>query len=961
MLIVMFCFNGFTQIINKNCQDGKIYFKFNDNAPFQFSEKSGIVDIGSIAFLKNIDEQFGITKVSRPFKNTSDLKLQRIFQVEFSNYNAVNELIAALSNIEILEYAEKVPLFYTTYVPNDTYYPLTGGAFLSCNGNWHLDKISAEQAWDISKGNGNIKVAVLDNGIWSDHPDLINKIVDKIDLADGDLITTPPTADLTWSHGTHTSGLIAAESDNNLGVASIGYNISLIAVKVGRDSDGGLVAGFEGITWAADHDADVISMSWGSAQGGVTGQYVINYAFNKGVVLVAAAGNDGTNAILYPASYDNVIAVASTDESDAKSSFSQYGAKIDVCAPGGFEAGGFFSVLSTTYSDASFLGAGLFGVSGKYDVMQGTSMSCPIVAGLCGLMLSVDSNLTPTKLEEYLKATCDNIDAQNSAYLGQIGSGRINAFKALQMVQDSMAALVADFIATDGTALAVNGNTDFQDLSIGAITSWQWSFPGGFPSSSISQNPSNITYSLPGSYSVSLTVTDTAGNTSTEIKPNLIVVTASANSAWIVQVSGFATQYRGIQDICIVDSNVVWASAFDGSGAGVYLQEYTKTTDGGYTWTPDTIAGVLSHGIGNISAISNMKAWATLYNTTAAAGGKIMHTSDGGATWSHQPTATFTGTAGFPNAIHLFDANNGFCMGDPNGGYFEIYTTVDGGTTWTRVPQANIPANQSGEMGWTGIYDAKGDTVWFGTNKGRIYKSIDKGINWTVTSTGAADCSKISFSDQLNGVMEYKVVDQATGGFSTFVLKKTTDGGATWTTIPNALNMFKSDISAVPQRPGFYVSIGGSYAVGLHGSSYSIDYGATWTLLDTVQYTAVKFISPTVGWAGGFNLNSSSEGIYKWANPTIPSSLNELYENSVYNVYPNPANNVLNIDFSSDNKDIVTIKIIDIIGRVVFQLNDKKSTSVYHRQISLNSIEKGVYFAIIESNGKIYSQKIVIQ
>lgn len=957
---LLLSFTSLSQTVNKYCQDGKVYFKVKDGSSIILPSKGGIVDWSKTELLDKIVANHSVTALRKPFNEAQDLKLQNTYMLEFSDYYGINDVIAELQSNPDIEYAEPVPLFYLLYIPNDPYYGYT--ASFSANADWHLDVINAAQAWDITKGDTNILVAVLDNAIWAQHPDLINKIVDKIDLADNDTSTTPPTMDYANSHGTHTSGLVAAETDNNIGVASIGYKTRLIAVKVGRDSDGALTAGFDGIIWAADHGADVISMSWGSGQSSITGQNIVNYAYNKGVTLVAAAGNDSSNVVMYPAAYDNVIGVAATNEDDTKPAFSTYGNGIDVCAPGGFASGGLgmYQVLSTTYADAGYLGMGaLFGITGKYDLMAGTSMACPITAGLCGLMLGLDSTLTPAKLEQYLKATCVNIDALNPSYAGQLGSGRINAFAAVQMVQDSMKSLVADFTAST-TSLSVNGSTNFTDWSIGNPVTWSWSFPGATPSSSTSQNPLGITYPTAGSYDVSLTVTDTAGNTSTETKHNLIVVQASANSAWIIQASAFSAQYRGIMDICIVDPTTVWASAFDGSGSGATLEEFTKTIDGGNTWVADTIHEVSGYGIGNITAVDDQYAWVTLYNASASGGGKIMATLGGGQTWVHQASATFTGTSAFPNVVYFFDANNGFCMGDPNGGYFEIYTTTDSGNTWTRVPQADIPANNSGEMGWTGVYDAVGDTVWFGTNNGRIYKSVDKGYHWSVVSTGKTNCNKISMADNMNGVMEYKVYNTSTGAITAFALLRTTDGGDTWTAVtPSSGTLYKTDISAVPGRPGFYVSIGGSSLAGEHGSSYSLDYGDTWTTLDTVQYTAVQFISPTTGWAGGFNLNQTQEGMYKWANP--PLSVEEVQDNNSFNVYPVPTNGLLSVEYYSNTKDAVNITVYDVIGNSVFTYNDRKSSPVYKGVFNLSYLSSGIYVAVMKAGNDIVSKRIIIQ
>ena len=212
-------------------------------------------------------------------------------------------------------------------------------------------------------------------------------------------------------HGSHVSGIVGAETNNNTGIASIGFDVSVMPIKIGNCSTGALTGGYAGIQWAADNGADVINMSWGG--GGVSsyGQNVCDYAWNSGSILVAAAGNNGTSQQFYPAAYNNVISVASTTSGDAKSSFSQYGTWIDVACPGS-------SILSCNQTTG-------------YQITQGTSMASPMVAGLVGLMVSHAQSASNNDIVSCLLSSCDNIDAANSNYVGQLGAGRVNAEQAL--------------------------------------------------------------------------------------------------------------------------------------------------------------------------------------------------------------------------------------------------------------------------------------------------------------------------------------------------------------------------------------------------------------------------------------------------------------------------------------------------------------------------------------------------
>ncbi|MCF6185780.1 MAG: S8 family serine peptidase, partial [Bacteroidales bacterium] len=668
-------------------------------------------------------------------------------------------------------------------------------------------------------------------------------MVAQYDVADNDNDPTPPLQNTEWSHGTHTSGLVGAETNNTTGIASIGFGISLIAVKVAANSsDGsGVTYGYEGITWAADNGADVINLSWGGPGYYQTGQNVMNYAYNKGCVIVASAGNDGNSTISYPAAYEHVISVASTDYNDGKSYFSQYGSTIDVCAPGGFNAN-WASIYSTVYT------------SSQYDYMQGTSMSSPICAGLCGLMLSHDPSLTPEKLEAILKATCDNIDSQNSSYNGQLEAGRINAYAALNAVEDTLNAnsIIADFQASS-VSIPEGGTVNFTDLSSGTPTSWSWTFEGGTPGTSTQQNPANILYNNPGSYQVTLTVSD-GTNSNTEIKTSFIIVNPLISGAWLPQATGFSTPSRGINYISIVDPNTVWANAYDGSGTGADIWEFTKTTDGGNTWTPGTYAAVpTNYVVSTISAISDQKAWIAMYDKNASNGyGGIFATTDGGTTWTEQTTATYDDPASFPNIVYFWDANNGFCQGDPTSGYFEIYTTTDGGNTWVRTPQSNIPAPLSGEYGYTDLYDTYGDIIWFGTNKGRVFKSTDRGLNWTVSTTGSTEVTTLGFHNDSIGIMTYVTYNQTTGTITGFEMRRSLDGGTTWNLVTPSGDYYKADMAVIKNAQGMLVSTGISQDLSQCGSAYSLDEGDTWTMLDdSIQYTTVKFYNNSTGWAGG--------------------------------------------------------------------------------------------------------------
>ncbi|MCF8297553.1 MAG: S8 family peptidase [Saprospiraceae bacterium] len=432
---------GYSQTINPDFHDGKVFFKLNDNVPNLTVNEEAVVEFNERLFFYNALREFNITKIYRPFDFNNDPKLLRTYKIEFSDFENIDLLVEKLSQIAEFEYIEKVPLDRIEFVPNDTLYNTTA---LNGNWNWHLDKINAELAWDISKGSSSIKVAVVDNAIWIDHPDLVGKIVATKDVANYDSDPNPPAVTANaekfeWSHGTHCAGLVGAKSDNNIGIASIGYNVSIMAIKATKNSGDPEITthSMEGVQWAVDNGADVISLSLGSSQYSATYDNYYTSIVNAGVVVVASAGNEGIGDIRYPAGYNKVIAVGSTNFDDKRSSFSQYGYWLDVSAPGGYypneSTPARRAVISTTFSDAIYAyGIPVFRYQ-KYDLMQGTSMSCPIVAGLCGLILSANPTLNAYGVKNCLKWGCDNIDSKNSStYAGKMGAGRINALASLQ-------------------------------------------------------------------------------------------------------------------------------------------------------------------------------------------------------------------------------------------------------------------------------------------------------------------------------------------------------------------------------------------------------------------------------------------------------------------------------------------------------------------------------------------------
>lgn len=244
-----------------------------------------------------------------------------------------------------------------------------------------LTNIRAFQGWDLSRGGSSVRIAVVDTGVDQVHEDLVAKIVAGYDFVNGD---ADPQDDSITGHGTHVAGIAAAMTNNTIGIAGTSWGARLMPVKVLNAFGNGTIANVSaGITFAADNGAQVINLSLGTAINSPTLQAAVDYAYNKNRVLVAAAGNTNS-AVLYPAAYPNVIAVAAVDTTMTRAAFSNFGPELSVSAPG-------VAIRSAIPGDA-------------YDQKNGTSMAAGYVSGLAAILAGV-SPQSPVTIKSAIQNT----------------------------------------------------------------------------------------------------------------------------------------------------------------------------------------------------------------------------------------------------------------------------------------------------------------------------------------------------------------------------------------------------------------------------------------------------------------------------------------------------------------------------------------------------------------------------
>ncbi|WP_028610391.1 S8 family peptidase [Paenibacillus harenae] len=299
------------------------------------------------------------------------------------------------------EYTEPHYLYLTNeeeqeIVPNDALYS---------EYQWNLPSIETEKGWNVTKGNEEVIVAVLDTGVQSNHPDLKGKTTTGINLIDESLA---PDDDV--GHGTHVAGIIGATVNNGEGVAGLSWYNKIMPIKVLDSSGAGSTYSVaQGIIWAVDHGAKVINMSLGNYAQADFLHDAIKYAYEHDVVMIAASGNDNTDRPGYPAAYPEVFAVAATDSNKEKASFSNYGDYIDVAAPG--------DSIASTYPGS------------QYAALSGTSMASPHVAALAGLIRSVNPELSNEEVMELMRKSAADIGTQGKDIY--FGYGEIDVDQAL--------------------------------------------------------------------------------------------------------------------------------------------------------------------------------------------------------------------------------------------------------------------------------------------------------------------------------------------------------------------------------------------------------------------------------------------------------------------------------------------------------------------------------------------------
>jgi hypothetical protein len=518
-------------------QRSKVWVQINDLSAIPVVNADGVLSSSNVAFNATISSH-SITSVTQALPASKQEKLQRVFEIECECTEEM--LLNALTAIPFISGIEQAPNYQVLYTPNDYN--------LGVANNYALDLINAQGAWDLTQGNASFIIGISDQNVNPAHEELTGKIV-SYNAAN----TATPT------HGNAVCAIAAGNTNNNLGLSSIGFNSSIAFYQMNYNEL--LAATYSGIR--------VLNLSWTS--GCFFNQYeqdVVTEVYNNGTFIIAAAGNGNTcssaDALVYPAAYAHVFAVTSIGDLDNHEQVSgdplsthQHNQMVDLSAPG--------------YNVA------IVPANGWYLNSSGTSYAAPFVTGTVALMLAVNPCLGNLDIEFILKNSAINIDALNPMYAGKIGSGRLNAAAAVLMAQNHTHEAIFN-VSIQGTCLST--------------------------SSTVSLNPSNVTGNVSATWSNGLVGLQQTGIETGIYTVTLIDVigcssdtTFTVNTQVAVQVNGVVTQIQcfgqanGSIDVSVLQGNPAFTYAWDN---GATTQDINNLEAGTYRLTVVDANGCVS-------------------------------------------------------------------------------------------------------------------------------------------------------------------------------------------------------------------------------------------------------------------------------------------------------------------------------------------------------------------------------
>lgn len=782
--------------------------------------------------------------------------LGRIYEIFYAAPIDPYDVCQALWDNPEVEYAEPLYWRYPLYTPNDPRFP----------NQWHLPQIAAPGAWDITRGDTAVTIAIIDTGTDWEHEDLAaniwtnpreipgNGIDDdgngKVDDVRGwDFVgnitlqealngqfredndpKVRPTAFGVLVHGTQTAGAASAVTNNATGVAAPGFRCRIIPIKCASDNPQmpGVWRGYEAILYAAQLGAHIINVSWGGSGGSATEYQVIQQALALGSLIVSGTGNDGRNIDIrpfYPAAYPGVLSVGGTTQADRVASWSNYGITVQVYAPGE-------NILSTVADN-------------RYGAATGTSFAGPIVAGVAALVRTLHPDWTVQQLFHQIRSTADNVLVTDPG-LRPLYYGRTNAQRAVAVNRR-----FDQGIRIPGIGLAERDAIQINSAS-GALSSYEphtvvlrlKNYLG--PATNVTVQVQSVDgYATVTPATVAL---GALGNEETreatltvQLRPtnpwyagtaDFLVTVQDGGSGYVnyfyiglpIQLPSQSqyTAFFGVPGTYLFTSahapqaTLLWAAGVYNQQQGVFLRFVSGS---------DPVAGqIASVPTYAIFALDGQRAFAGSGPSNGQAA--IYRTQSGGTSWQSVSVAAITP---FVNDIRFFSDAEGIFLGDPLGSSWGIGRTSDGGQTWQRVTA--VPPPLAEEAGLVGSVCWLGDTCWFGTTAGRVFRSTNRGQSWSVSQLPGVSSAVVLvvFRSGREGIAVYR---PTTAQDAPYMVAASTDGGATWQT--NVANL--TSLGIVPVYGYAPPNSWEIFVLGLNGAVLgSTNLGRDWRPVLTME------------------------------------------------------------------------------------------------------------------------------
>lgn len=756
--------------------------------------------------LKNYIDIKNIQELSFPFKPKYENHLlsaeekygiNRISTIYFNSDIDPTELSIKLMENDFVEYA--TPVFkrnFSTTQVNDPFFTQ----------QYAMDLIKIADAWDITTGDTSIVIAIVDSGTDINHEDLNGNIftnwkeipnngidddkngkIDDVNGWDfvGNLTTTEYQSGVTKEdnnpipngsfHGTHVAGCASAVTNNSKGIASPGFKSKILPIKCSADNPNlsGILKGYEAILYAARTGADVINCSWGGPGASPSEQDIINTAVELGAVVVVAAGNDGSFIDLtpqYPANYDNVVNVGASGPNDAVAGFTNYGNSVTVYAPGS-------QILSTMPNN-------------MYSRQDGTSFSSPIVSGIVALLKSIHPDWTPMQFIRHLRSTSDKSLTGVSGF-EQYFVGRVNAFKAVTYNNPNASENKVPGILAE-TILVNNSKSSITDLGTSNLKIELKNYLADAENLIVKISAIDK-YIAPKT--TEITVQSIASleseiiNFDVELLDNCPLYEGTAQILLTYQ-SGEYIDYQVIDlPLTIPTENKFTSSiqiptAYNVVPYGSSLPSKNVAWAVGNSPIVGTVMFSANNGASNINSLGADPAYCIYgFNDKKVILGvspdngiaRVQISTNSGQNWNQVNVSNLTP---FINAIHFYNDYQGILLGDPvsSTNTWGVAKTNDGGNTWSLIQ--NLPTPLVGETGYVESIAILGNKIWFGTSRGRVFYSNDKGETWNVSKTTlGSSLSKMSF---MNDKVGYALYNIGSGTAQVTYMAYTTDGGNNW-------------------------------------------------------------------------------------------------------------------------------------------------------------------------------------